>query len=344
MSGTDATVLPSRDHYRLKYPNRPAQLASVMEKPRRIFLDTAHLVNIARLRRGEYVPDRFRVAYAHLDAYIQSRRYSVIFSLSSPLDWVDGDATLESALNIAYVIDSSANRLFFEGDQFLFLHELLCECLRVQPGLRIPHFPIFQEIVSGKTIRTGLGTLVNEVPRFASDIETIDGAFPVEIPAPYAAPSVQLTWQRKQSSPATYHERVHGFGDALDRDIKGRPDGTIHRQDIHNWTKHFLKVDIVLRALNSQITVDEVIDQVDWDRCPAIQLYIKARAKRIRAAFSAKANDVDDWANLPIIPYCDLFLTDRAFREFILQADKSLAHIVHSDPRSAAEALGPCVP
>jgi hypothetical protein len=55
--------------------------------------------------------------------------------------------------------------------------------------------------------------------------------------------------------------------------------------------------------------VDAVLESVDVGRCPAVNLWFRAREMRMRAGQKAHPNDADDWVSLPLVPYVDIMLT-----------------------------------
>src|SRR5688572_13313562 len=106
--------------------------------PPRIYLDTGHIINISRLRNGETIPSNQRAAYSALDRFIRTHHFGLVYNPSAPLEWVDGQATLESANQIADVVQSARLTYYFAGDQFTYTAEVLNECRRVCPRLNTP--------------------------------------------------------------------------------------------------------------------------------------------------------------------------------------------------------------
>ena len=112
--------------------------------PPRLYLDTAHLINIYGIRHGHHVPSQFAEAYATINDCIMNRHFGVFYSLAAPMEWVDGNATEESACRIASILDSAPLRYFFEGDTFIFLDEILRQVRAANPQLRVPSLPCLQ--------------------------------------------------------------------------------------------------------------------------------------------------------------------------------------------------------
>ena len=109
--------------------------------------------------------------------------------------------------------------------------------------------------------------------------------------------------------------------------------------DFSEWATRFLRIDRVLRAKNPDVNVQDVLAQVDLAQCPGTRLWLAAREMRIRAGGLAKPNDVDDWVFVPVVPYCDVVLTDKAHREAIVQGDRLLCDRVFADPAEALKAI-----
>ena len=318
--------------------------SSELLRPPKLYLDTAHLINIGKRRCGEPLPAAVRDAYAYLDECIRVRHLGLIYSQPAALDWVDGDATLESAYQIADVLDSAKLRYFFEGDSFIYLHELLTECRRAEPSLKVPAVPILQVMENAGVIETALGTLLHEIPGYnePGDLPkyvTDPSQFPRNIPVITARRGVKETFRYKRENPETYQEREDGYIAALSQDIERRTERDISVSDLVSWAKRFLRIDRVLNHKNENIEVDQLLGRLDLENCPGTKLWFAARSKRIDAGHPGRENDVDDWVFLPIVPYCDITLTDRAFREFILQGDRSLTDKVFADPRQAVIAI-----
>ena len=92
---------------------------SILEAPK-LYLDTCHLINIAKVRRSDIsVPENRRSAYSQIDECIRSRHFGLIFNPAAPLEWVDGGATLETALEIADVVDSAKLQYEIEMDKIV---------------------------------------------------------------------------------------------------------------------------------------------------------------------------------------------------------------------------------
>ena len=320
-------------------------METLILEPPRIYLDTCHLINIAKVRNAnDSVPENRRAAYAQIDDLIRNRHFGLIFNPAAPIEWVKGKATLESALEIASVVDSAILQYELETDTFVYLYEVLKELNRLNPTLSLPEYEILHVWDCNRAVKRALAVLVNVVPSFFDEGQLPDNAesLPEDVPFGTARDAVERAWKFKHERPRVVQERVNGYIDAFDRDLdtfEKRKSKSIQQQDIIDWMKRFLKVDRILNALNSHVDVDDLLSNVDVSRCRAVNLFLKAREKRIRAAHPPHENDVDDWLYLPVVAYADLILTEKRLRTFMHQADPALAAKATHDPNRATEIL-----
>ncbi len=317
---------------------------SVLTIPK-IYLDSCHLINIAKVRKGDTsVPQNRRAAYARIDDFIRTHHFGLIFNPAAPIEWVDGNATLESAFEIANVVDSAALQYELEMDTFVYLREILNELHRLDPALSLPEYEILHVRDRNQTARRALAVLVNNVPSFFDEGELLDNAneLPPDVPFGTAREAVERAWKFKQDRPHVVQERVDGHKDAFGRDLAAfgnRNRKPIQQRDVIKWMKRFLRVDRILNALNMAVDVDSLLTDVEIPRCPAVNLFLNAHEKRLRAADPPHDNDVDDWLYVPVFPHADLILTERNLRGFINQADSALANKATHDPNRALEIL-----
>jgi hypothetical protein len=107
-------------------------------------------------------------------------------------------------------------------------------------------------------------------------------------------------------------------------------------EDAVGWMKRFVKIDRVFAKFAAKADVDAILSRIDLERCPATQLFLKAREKRVQASSQMiKDNDVDDWMYLPVVPYADVILSERNLAHYMRQADPSVDEKVTSDPNRA---------
>jgi hypothetical protein len=307
--------------------------------PAKVYLDTNHLIQIVSARKcGSPSP------HATIDSYFRKGLVGLIFNPAAPLEWVDGNATIESANEIAAVVDSAPLQYELEKDSFVFLHEIQAELRRLQPGIRLPDFEFLLLRDTTKAVPRLLPILKNLVPTFFNDGELAhpDDRLPNDLPTYTAAEHVEGAFRLKTERPAVYRERVDGHKAAYQHDVRAlapSPGKTLGQLDPVGWMKRFVRIDRVVAALNPNVQVDELLAQVDIARCPAVNLFLKAHMHRVRAANAVKDNDVDDWMFVPVVPYADLVLTERNLAHFLCQADPSLKSKVTHDPKRAIEML-----
>jgi hypothetical protein len=318
---------------------------NVIQKPPKIYLDTNHLINIANVRKGqEPQPGRSDEEYRRIDKRIKSY-CGLIFNPYAALEWVERNATKESASGIAAVVDSAQVKYMIDADYLVYTQEVLAQCHKQNQDIHVPDLPpVLQNISDNSTFRSALGILVQDVPDYLEKdkLEQIQkkGELPITIPTFSAGDWTKETFSWKQSNKDIYQERIDGFRDSLSRDIKLKEEYFSDRKRYRtDWLKRFLKIDRILKAFNSGSYVDTVLEKIDLGNCPAITLYWTVREKRMRSGNPPEENDVDDYMFLPVVPYADLVLTENNLREFILQADRNLESKVFSKVSDALNAL-----
>ena len=318
----------------------------VIQRPPKIYLDTNHLIYITKVRKGEELPEGLSENdYKRLDYYIKSC-CGFIFNLYATLEWVEGNATKESASGIAAVVDSAQVKYMIEADYLGgYTKEVLAQCQKQKADIRIPNLPpVFQNISDNNVFQSTLGILVRDIPDYLEKdkLKQIQrkGELPITVPALSAGEWTKETFIWKQKNEKIYQERVAGFIDSLSEDIARKDEYFSNPQQYRrDWIKRFLKIDKILKAFNPGIDVDEVLDKIDIEDCPATTLYWTVREKRMRSGLPPNDNDVDDYAYIPVIPYADVILIERQLRSFVLQADKSLESKVFTRVSDAINAL-----
>lgn len=288
-------------------------------------------------------PGQSGEAYKCIDQYIRSY-CGLIFNQAATLEWVEANATPGSASEIAAVIDSANLKYLLEADYLVYTHEVLDQCHKQNPDIRVPDFPIFQKLSDNSSLCSPRGILVNQVRNYLEEnelgqLEKKEGT-PTQIQIVSVREWVEETFKWKQKKPETYQERVDSFKAWLSEDIRRKSEYFSDRQRYRkDWIARFLKIDRILRAFNPQVDIDHVLDSIDATQCRAVSLYWKVREKRMVSGNPPEDNDVDDYMFLPVVPYADIVLTERNLRAFILQADKSLESKVFSNAGDALNAL-----
>ena len=309
--------------------------------PTKLYLDTNHLINLSRIRRNEKLPNgQSCESYKFIDKLIKNH-YGLIFNTSSPLEWVDGNATVASATIIAGILDSAKLLYMSEMDTFIYTHEILKEIKRIKPELNIPEYNVLNVFNPNHTFKPAFSLLANHVPNYFENI-ILPSEFPEEIPFATARDYALETFKWRQKKEETFLQRVVHFRESLLEDIDNA-DEYFKDPDRHhrNWVKSFLKIDLILNAYNSlqKGTVDFLTDKINFNNCPATKLYFQVRDIRIKNRKPPDDNDVDDWMYISILPYADISIIERKMKNLILQADNSYINRVFHDPDKAVEAI-----
>lgn len=314
-------------------------------RPPKLYLDTAHLANIAKVRRSKALPtEEYRRAYEFIDECIRVKHFGLVFTGCSAVEWSEGRASYESALEIAEVIDSARLKYLCEPDSIVFAAEVLRECARQDSKLEVVDLPILHTLIAGAHICPAFGILASAVPDFfdPEDIPPhLKGSKPtLRVPVIQAYEWVQRAFFFKQNQPSVLKERIDGYRAAFEQDRSCADSGMkMGTRDRIEFLKRFARLDRILLALNPKCDVDAILERVELSRCPALRLWILAREQVLRAGKPPSDNDVDDWLFLQVVPYVDLVLTDRHFRAILIQADRNLASRVLADPPKAQKLL-----
>jgi hypothetical protein len=273
----------------------------------------------------------------------------LIFNPIATMDWIDGKATLQSASDIAAVIDSARLKYTMpETVELIYVHEILDQCRKQNPNIKVPDLPpILQNISDNSTITSALLILTTQVLDYAEKekkekIERLQqaGLIQNKVPGFSALEWVEDILKRKISYPEDYQNRKDDFKDSLSEDIKRRNEYFCDRERYRkDWIKRYLKIDKILKAFNPEIDVDVVLDDIHTENCPAVILYWTVREKRMKQGKPPTDNDVDDYMLIPVVPYADIVLIEKNLRAFILQADKNLKSKVFSNVSDALNAL-----
>ncbi|HCO94224.1 MAG TPA: hypothetical protein DIU00_09780 [Phycisphaerales bacterium] len=320
-------------------------MLDVIQRSPKIYLDTRDLINIARVRKGNKPqPCGSEEDYLCIDECIKAY-CGLIFNPYAALEWVEGNATKESASGIAAVVDSAQVKYMIDADYLVYTQEVLAQCHNQNPYIDVPDLPpVLQNISDKSTFRSALGILVRDVPDYLEKdrLEQIQriGKFPITVPTFSAGDWTEKTFNWKQSNKGIYQERIDGFRDSLLRDIELKEEYFGDRERYRtDWLKRYLKIDRILMSLNQGIDVDVVLKDLDTENCCALKLCWAVREKRMESQKPPKDNDADDYMFLSIIHYSDLILMERELRDYILWADNSLESKVFSNPSDFLKAL-----
>ncbi|MBN2592412.1 MAG: hypothetical protein JXA81_02810 [Sedimentisphaerales bacterium] len=319
----------------------------VIQRPPKIYLDTNHLINIAKVRKGQKPqPVQSEDDYGSIDECIKSF-CGLIFNPVATMDWVGGKATEQSISEIAAVVDSANLKyIALDADFFVYTREILDQCRKEDTSIITPPDlpPVLQKISDNHTIRSPLVILANKVPDYLdaelNEIFQKNGGLPTEEPVFTVQEWVKGIFKQRRANPQDFQRRINRFKDELTYDIQNKEvyfqDSKRYRRD---WIKRLLKIDKILIAFNPGINVDAILEKIDIEDCPAITLYWTVREKRMLSGLPPNDNDVDDYAYIPVIPYADVVLIEKQLRAFVLQAEESLESKVFSKVSDALNAL-----
>lgn len=318
-------------------------------KPPKLYLDTNHLIYIARMQREQKLPEgQSKEICKHLDECVRSY-CGLIFNPTATMDWVGGKATTQSISKIAAVIDSANLKYIMpESDRLVYTYEVLEQFHKQEPSIDVPDLPPIPQIISDNcTIRSSLGILANRVSDYLEENQNEkikkQGGLPIEIPVLSAGEWGKKIFDQRQKNPGDYQKRIDDFKAQLNYDIQNKDVYFSDRQRYQkDWIKRLLKIDRILKAFNPQINdgdIDSILDKIDASECPAVVLYWRVREKRMKQGKPAEDNDVDDYMSIPVVPYADLVLMEKELRAFILQADSNLESKVFAKAAEAVKAL-----
>jgi len=316
-----------------------------IQRPPKIYLDTNHLINIAKIRKGEKLQEgQSEGEYNCLDGFIRSC-CGLIFNPYAALEWVEGNATKESASGIAAVVDSAQVKYIIGADYLVYTQEILAQCQKQKPDVHLPELPpVLQNISDNSTFQSTLGILVRDVPGYIKKdkLQQIQrkGKLPITVPALSVGEWAKETFRWKQNNIKIYQDRVVDFCASMSEDIAQKDEYFSNPQQYRrDWIKRLLKIDKILRAFNPGIDVDAILAEIDIEDCPAINLYWTVREKRMKSDLAPNDNDVDDYMYIPVISYADVVLIEKQLRGFMLQADRSLESKVFSKVSDALNAF-----
>jgi len=132
----------------------------VIQRPPKIYLDTNHLINITKVRIGQAPqPSDGQENYRRIDEYLKSY-CALIFNPYAALEWVERNATIESAREIAAVVDSAKLKYMLEVDYLVYTLEVLAQCRKQDPNINVPDLPILQKLSDKESFFSVLGYMV----------------------------------------------------------------------------------------------------------------------------------------------------------------------------------------
>ncbi len=314
---------------------------TIIHRPPKIYLDTCHLIYITKVRKGAKLKGLSEKDYERLDECIKSC-CGLIFNPAQTMDWIKGKATEQSINEIAAVIDSAKLKYTMPTEVLgVCTQETLLQCKKQNPDIRIPDLPpIIQNISDNCTFRSSLSILTNQVPGYTK-MKLPQGGLPEEIPVSTAAEWVEKIFKKEQNT-RCYQKRRSHFMKRFNYDIEHK-DKYFENPKFHRieFIKEELKVDKILEHFNPGVNVGNIIENIDIEKCHALNLFWKCHEIRLREGKSfRKENDVDDYMFIPIVPYATFMLIEKNFKKTIIKADNNLKKKVFFDVSEVLTALG----
>ncbi|MBI5863069.1 MAG: hypothetical protein HZB38_00880 [Planctomycetes bacterium] len=204
---------------------------TTIHAPQKLYLDTNHLINLAQLRRNKLRGDI--QSYREIDRRIREQRCGLVFSEFSPLEWVEGAATPESAREIAAIFASASLVYQIKGDSMIWTSEVLRELHRIEPSVPALELPVIWVRRLGDMVSRALGIIATHGPDFVERESFIDGP-PLSPTVPTLVPNESFenvaasALEFRKRRPRAYRERTDGFAAALQEDLKAfRPSASL---------------------------------------------------------------------------------------------------------------------
>jgi hypothetical protein len=310
----------------------------MITSPPKLYLDTNHIINISKIQGGLPLgtSEMYRDNYVFIDRCIREAKCALIFNPCAPLEWVDGKATEETALELAEVFTEAESLYLAESDTCIYTSEVLEECKRIDPSASFPKLPTLHYWQKDGHFTPALMTIKQHVPDYVHD-STAKSSFPDQCPVVSIADFVTSALRWKEHA----EKRIRGHNEPLSRDIAlaGDQFKCFSKEQIVRWMKGFLQIDKILRIANPKAAPDDLLSAIDVSRCPATYLYISIWENLVRRKCQPQENDCDDFFYLPVIPYSDISLIETRLAGLILQVDKKMKTRVFCKPPDVVSAL-----
>jgi len=312
--------------------------------PPKLYLDTNHLINIARIRGGDSLgsSEKYRHDYIFIYKCIRDAACAIVFNFFSPLEWIEGEATEESALQLASIFDTAECIYQLEADVFIYLSEVLDECRRLNSKITLPLFSPWMYLQKDSQYTPAHTVIAKHIPdyHFGSPSGKTP-VFPDHVPVLPIAEHVREVVQWQKQHLEVVQERINGHNETLLQDAEFAGDDFSHftREQVVGWMKRFLQIDKVLKAISPDTDIDTLLPRVNLENCPATRLYMSIRENLVRRKYRPQRNDCDDFIYLPAVPYADFSLIERTLAGWILQTDSRWQQQVFHRPTDLADAL-----
>lgn len=310
-------------------------------RPRRLFLDTNHLVNMAHLREGRALrggQDERRVAaYRTLDEWIMTGKCIPLFYEPMSYEWIR-QGSADGAYRIAAVLDSAVAILRVLPDPLIFVVEALNEAQRIEPRLGFPCF----DVVRALAIDGDLVQWFNEYWPHEDEKAIVHGRLGARGEHLSVVAFVGALARLVRTGNDLWQVALDGERHALDLTRQTQKEhgssGALPEVVRRHWLKSALSLDKVIRRLAPGLDADDLLGRIDLGACPALQLKLDAYWNYAKATEKPKSGDLIDISMFAALPYVDVALIENRMHEFVLQARRSgYGQRVHRDPAALVE-------
>ncbi len=316
---------------------------SELARPLHLFLDTNHAINIARLRVGGQLrgkPDLSRVrAYRQLDEWIKSACFIPLFCETMTYEWMRAQSDA-IALQVAAVFDSACCVKQVLPDPLVYIVEAMNECLRQDPSIDYTAHEVVREMrFDGELVRwfTKHWPDKTEHPTVVAGAASLNDRFSV-------VGFVQAVASGFRGSPTNWSIALKGESTRLKatRETIARSGDSKAAPEIAR--RYFLRsalwIDRVLASCAPNADINALLRGIEWDACPALDLYFRSYWNYAKANREPKQGDFVDLTMFPPLAYTDVGLIENRMHEILRQSRREWDDTrVFRDPVTLVDAV-----
>jgi hypothetical protein len=278
---------------------------SELLQPRRVFIDTGHLINLVDVGLEREVrnqsAERTR-SYQRLLELVKSGYCVPLFYEPSAYEWVHGNS-LQRALEIAAVLDSAVRVKRVLHDPVVFLVEAMLECKRLDPRVPFPNVAVVDDLGRGNELgawfRAGWPEEDEHPQMTPIVVERQDGR-------PTVGGLVRALHGIVNQSPDMWQIALDGERTALEgtratlKRLGGR--GPLPEVVRRHWLRTAHLLDQVLKRIAPECDADALIAGLNLHACPSIQLKLDAYWSYAKANEAPKPHDMIDLMMFAALP------------------------------------------
>jgi hypothetical protein len=293
-------------------------------RPRRVFIDTGHLINMVdvgleRRLRGNQPVER-TAAYRQLRELLQTGHCTPLYYEPSAYEWVHGNP-LQPALQIAAVLDGALSVKRMLPSPAVFVVEAMQEFQRMDPKIPFPRVELIDDFGRDDELSAWFS---EAWPQIEEGPQKLPILFDHQRSGPTVSNVVRALHDHVRRSPDLWQTALEGERIALEGTRKtleklgGR--GAVPERVRRHWLRsaHFL--DKVLQRIAPSADVDGLLAGINLDACPAIQLKLDAYWCYAKANRAPKPGDMIDLMMFAGLPYADFALIENRMHEYVRQA------------------------